>query len=167
MKTLILIRHAKSLKDAAYSDDHERPLNEVGIKDAPLLGKFLKKEKIFPDLVISSTALRAKMTTELILEELNPSINVVYDSRLYFEDHNSILNIISEIDNSINKIMIIGHNPDIFNLTDKIIKEDFPYPKFSTCGVAIINFKIDDWYDILENKGKLSLYKSPNMLKTS
>ncbi len=165
MKKLFLLRHAKSLKDDSNLEDHERTLNDRGFEEAPLTGKYLFTNKDLPDLIICSTALRAKQTLELILKELNKNIKVIYDKKIYDEDAKTIFKLISKTDNLINTLMIVGHNPDITHILELAIREEFPYDNFSTSGLAIIKFNINSWDEINLHKGELISFTTPKSLE--
>ncbi len=136
----------------------------MGKNDAPVMGKFLFKKDILPDLIICSPALRTSMTLELVLKGMGEKMLVVFNKLLYEGSVSEILEIISQTDNGINSLMIIGHNPSIQNLAECFINGTFPYNKFSTSGIAIFEFEIDDWKKIFDKFGKLVLFKTPKMM---
>ena len=103
MKKLILIRHAKSSWDDSFIKDHDRILSERGLTDAPLIGKFLYKKNIIPDLILASTAKRASKTAELVLEELGDDVRIKYDKNIYLTGPGKITDIISKVENDIKK----------------------------------------------------------------
>lgn len=164
MKKLILIRHAKSSWDDASIKDHDRILSERGLNDAPLVGKFLNKKNIIPDFVITSTAKRAAQTTEYVLKELDKDIRIRYDKNLYLTGSGKIIDIISKIEDDIKVLMVIGHNPDMPVLVERLTNKHFLHPKFSTAGVAIIDFEIESWSEIKSTHGNLELFITPKML---
>ena len=138
MKKLYIIRHAKSSwKDTAL-DDFKRPLNKRGQIDAPFMAKKLKQKGIMPDIIISSPALRAKTTAELIAKELNYKKQIIYDANLYEASTNNIFDTIKKIDESNRIVFLIGHNPSLNMFVETLVnfQENIP-----TCG--IIELEVD------------------------
>ncbi|MGD8524014.1 MAG: histidine phosphatase family protein, partial [Desulfobacterales bacterium] len=121
MKTLYLVRHAKSSWKYPNLDDFERPLNKRGRKNAPFMGKVLKKLKVAPDLVISSPANRAATTARIIAAAINyPLENIVYSEAIYEFSENALIHVIKQIEDSVNNTMVVGHNPAINGLANYI-----------------------------------------------
>ncbi|GMQ29191.1 histidine phosphatase family protein [Algoriphagus confluentis] len=117
MKKFILIRHAKSAWDQPFLQDHDRPLAERGLKDAPKMALKLKKKGIFPDLMISSSALRASETAKITAKELGyPKKEIKEDSRLYHASPHAILKILRSQSDSVNSLFLFGHNPGMNDL---------------------------------------------------
>src|SRR5947209_17764709 len=102
MKTILLLRHAKSSWKDATMSDFERPLNGRGLKAAPLIGRFLRRKKIRPDLILSSPAERARQTTALVMEAAQFSAELRYDERIYEASAARLLEIIYQIEESAN-----------------------------------------------------------------
>ncbi len=165
MKKLILFRHAKSSWDDSTISDHDRPLAEKGIKTAPIMGKFAKKEKLIPDKIICSTAVRARQTLDLFIKTAGIKVETEYNECIYSQDKTKIIKIIQSQEDALRSIMIVGHNPDLEELVEYFTGETFPYPKFSTAGIAVLEFNVDSWKKVEEKKGKLVIFKSPKMLK--
>ena len=165
MKKLILIRHAKSSWDDSFIKDHDRTLSERGLNDAPLVGKFLNKKNIIPDLILTSTAKRASNTAELILNEIDDkNVKIKYDKNIYLTGPGKIIDIISNIENDIKILVVVGHNPDMQMLVERLTNKHFPHLKFSTAGVAIIDFEIESWNEIKTTHGVLEIFLTPKML---
>ena len=162
MKTLILMRHAKAVREDI--PDMERHLEERGIKDSKKMGKFLKHEKMISDVILCSPSKRTKQTLELVLEELKTEIPVRFEPVIYENDNEKIKIFISSVPNEIQRLMVIGHNPSIETLAEKLSGEVFPEDQFSTAGIAILEFDFAHWKKIKKQTGKLVLFKSPKML---
>ena len=149
MKNLILVRHAKSSWKHNVID-HERPLKKRGFNDADLISKKFKEININIDLVLSSDAMRAKTTANIFVTNLNIDDNIFYLKHdLYDFSGNDLVKVVKSCDNSINNLMIFGHNhaiTDFVNTFGNIHIENVP-----TCGVTIISFKIESWKNL--NKG--------------
>ncbi|MEO1023566.1 MAG: histidine phosphatase family protein [Bacteroidota bacterium] len=112
MKQILLLRHAKSSWDDPGLEDFNRPLAGRGLTDAPRMGKFIRKAGYKPDYIASSSATRAKQTTELVLEAAHVSHQMItWDNDLYFGSVNDYLNAIQQAPNQAETIMIVGHNP--------------------------------------------------------
>ena len=124
MKSLYLVRHAKSSWKNPNLDDFERPLNKRGRKNAPFMGKVLKKLKVAPDLVISSPANRAATTARIIAAAINyPLKNIRYSEAIYEFGENALIHVVKQIDDTVNKAMVVGHNPAyIFDTGNKAME---------------------------------------------
>src|SRR5690349_15735418 len=118
MKTLLLLRHAKSSKDDDALRDFDRPLNDRGKDDTKLIGRFIRESSISPDLVISSPAKRAQRTTELVMKAAGLNLTVAFDERIYEADVHRLLAVISQIEPARNVVMLVGHNPGCEDLVE-------------------------------------------------
>ena len=160
MKTLYLVRHAKSSWKYPSLDDFERPLNKRGRKNAPFMGKILKKLKVTPDLIISSPANRAATTARIISATINyPLENIVYSEAIYEFSEDALIRVINKIDDSVNSSMVVGHNPAINGLANYI--GDQPISNIPTCGVYCLDLDISSWAKIYEHCGKLKFFEFP------
>jgi phosphohistidine phosphatase len=160
MKTIYLVRHAKSSWKYPDLDDFERPLNKRGRKNAPFMGKILKKLKVTPDLVISSPANRAAMTARIIAAAINyPLENIVYSEAIYEFSEDALIRVINQIDDSVNASMVVGHNPAINGLANYI--GDQPISNIPTCGICCMDLDISSWANIGKNCGKISFFEYP------
>ena len=164
MKTLYLIRHAKSSKELNIADI-DRPLNERGYNDSELIGKKLLQEKIKPDLLISSPAIRAFSTALIIARNLEYAEDrIVLNKNLYETSAKDYANEISKTNDSINCIFVFGHNPTISEASEFFLKKNFE--EMPTCGVIGLTFKTNKWSDVLSIPASLSLHLFPSSLKT-
>ena len=160
MKTLYLVRHAKSSWKYPNLDDFERPLNKRGRKNAPFMGSVLKKLKVAPDLVISSPANRAAMTARIIAAAISyPLENILYSETIYEFSENVLIHVVKQIDDAVNKAMVVGHNPAINGLANYI--GDQPISNIPTCGVFCVELDISSWAKIGEHCGKLKFFEFP------
>lgn len=147
MKNLILIRHAKSDWNAGVATDYERPLDERGVKEAHKMAKRLAEKEIMPDLIITSSAIRALTTCKFIAEKLDYSENNIRQSKLLYSGNTGVwMDTISEIDNSNHTVMMFGHNPVISNLASHLVNRDIG--EMPTCAVVAIQLNIESWQDI-------------------
>lgn len=160
MKTLYLIRHAKSSWDDLSLDDSDRPLNERGERDAPRMGKRLKERNVVPDLMITSPAKRALSTCNKIAKILNyPKEAVKVEPKLYHASEDQFLRIVHSINNKHDTVLLFGHNP---GLTDFVNKLTGGYiQNIPTCGVAACSFKTETWNEIGWKKATLEFFDFP------
>jgi len=167
MKEILLLRHAKSSWDNELIEDFDRPLKEKGKKDALVMAEYIKQSDLIPEYIICSEAIRTKETLDIILQKINFSSNIKisYTRKIYEADVSDILQLISETDNKFNRIMLIGHNPGMERTVVELTKKEFPFPKFSTCGLAYLKSNINDWKEIKIGKTELVLFKNPKMFK--
>lgn len=146
MKTLLLVRHAKSSWDRPGLDDHDRPLNARGLRDAPEMGRRLAERGLIPDRILSSTALRAQTTAQLIADAFGYDADrIVLDERLYAASDDEVLRVIREIDGDIGTAMVVGHNPETVSLARRFSRDVHEMP---TCAVAEFTFDVDAWYEL-------------------
>jgi phosphohistidine phosphatase len=161
MKTLYLVRHAKSSWEFDLAD-HERPLNERGLLDAPLVGQNIKDKIKVPDKIISSDAVRAKTTALLFLEALEIDQPVlVLDPKLYDFNGRQVEKIIRGTSDEINCLMIFGHNNAMTSLVNKW--GDLEIENVSTAAFTEIVFKQKKWAEI--KNGSTQKYITPKQFK--
>ncbi len=159
MKTLYLVRHAKSSWSDPSLSDQQRPLNERGRKNAPEMGRRLAQKSIKPDLVISSPAKRAITTATLIAREITyPEKSIIIDDRLYFDGVSAMLDIIHKTDPACQSLMMVGHNPDMTTLLFKL--SGYQINNMKTCAIAILEFDLH-WSGIQFHTGRLREYDYP------
>jgi len=160
MKTLYLVRHAKSSWKYPNLDDFERPLNKRGRRNAPFMGKILKTLKVTPDLVISSPANRAATTARIIADTINyPLEKIQYNETIYGSSEYDLIDVIQQVDNAINQAMLVSHNPAITDLANTIA--DTNISNIPTCGVFCVNLNISAWAKFGDQRGKLKFFEFP------
>src|SRR5688572_22674308 len=120
MKTLLVLRHAKSSWNDPALDDHERPLNERGRRDAPRMGELVREYGLIPDIVISSDAVRAQLTAEAVAEAARYAGEILLDQRLYIASPADILSLLRTVRENAETIMIVGHNPGLEELVEHL-----------------------------------------------
>lgn len=148
MKTLFLVRHAKSSRDDPSLPDRKRPLNDRGLHDAPEMGKRLSKNGAKPDLLVSSPALRALTTAQLIADEIGyPRKKIVTEERLYASSPDELLAVIRSLDDKLSRVMLFGHNPEFAELVHQLWPEIAEMP---TCAVAEFRFDAKAWAEVGE-----------------
>lgn len=144
MKTLYLVRHAKSSWENRNISDFERGLNDRGRRDAPYMAALLKKKNIKIDLILSSPANRALSTARIFAKEFGiPESKIVINENIYEAGKNDLLKVLMEMDNSINNLMLFGHNPGLTYLSNYIC--DFETDNLPTCSIMGMRLDFDSW----------------------
>ncbi len=149
MKTVILFRHSEAANVSNSGYDYDRPLTENGIKIAEKMGIYLDRLNIIPDLIISSSALRAKTTALVAKDSGKWHSSFRLDKKIYGGDPDFIINLLSIQNNLLNSICITGHEPHLSSFICRVSNEN--YLKFPVASIAKIDFMVDDWNDIKFN----------------
>jgi phosphohistidine phosphatase len=164
MKTLFLIRHAKSSWAEPEMKDFDRPLNDRGNENAPFMGKLLKKEKIFPDLIISSPAKRAITTARKIADEIDyPKNKIVEEPKIYEANVKTLLQIINSLDDENETVFLFGHNPGFTDLLGYLTEANIS--NIPTCGIAQIEFDSESWKEVSRETGTMKNFFYPKMVE--
>jgi phosphohistidine phosphatase len=170
MKTLILMRHAKSSWDAGQVADHDRSLSGRGRETAPAVGQWLKDQNLKPDLLLCSTAARVTETLDLLQPNLPTDLTVKKMEALYMALPREILAVVAKVKDKVETLFILGHNPGIGSLAhwlagqgDKTAIERMR-DKFPTGGVAVIDFDIASWREVDGEQGTLRQFMAPRDL---
>lgn len=160
MKQIYLMRHAKSSWNDPSLKDFDRPLNKRGLLSAPLMGDVLKQLEIQPDLIITSPANRALSTAKIIAHSLSYPLDTIQEEeKLYDANVGELITIVQALDESIHRIMIIGHNPSLSWFSDFLC--DDPSLNLPTCGVCGIELDCHSWQDVEEVPGKCIVFDYP------
>jgi len=160
MKTLYLVRHAKSSWDERGVSDHDRELNARGKRDAPKMGELLAGMGYHPDIIYSSSAKRALTTAKIFAENVGyPVENIVVTNRIYEAATKDLVNIINEIDDKFESAMLFGHNPS-FTVLSNLLTDKY-IDNMPTCSVAAISLNIDSWKEVESDCGKLIAFEYP------
>jgi phosphohistidine phosphatase len=146
MKTLLIMRHAKSSWNELNIPDHDRPLNRRGKHDAPLMGKLLRDKKMTLDLIISSTAVRAETTASLIAKAFKYKGEIILNKLIYSAEPTDLLNLLSKCSDRYNSILLIGHNPTVEETIQMLTNS--PEITMATCALAHLTLTIDNWTDL-------------------
>ena len=145
MRTLLVLRHAKSSWKHPKLSDHDRPLNKRGRSDAPRIGRLLRQQRLSPGGIISSTAKRARRTAEEVARTSTFAGAVQFEPRLYLADPATILDVVRRADPDTRRVMVVAHNPGLEELVRRLTDKDAPLP---TAGLAQIRLPIDRWSDL-------------------
>ncbi len=163
MKTLLLMRHAKSSWKDNDIKDFDRPLNKRGEIDAPLMGKLLHEQELVPQRILSSPALRARMTAEAIVKEMDYSGEVEYFDSFYLAEPSVYFDMVRTLPDAIERVLLIGHNPGLEAVLQVLTKQVVPLP---TAALAHIALPLHQWSDLnLEVDGELVQLWRPRDLK--
>ena len=146
VKQLLVMRHAKSSWDDESLSDHDRPLNGRGRRVAPLMGQYLVDQKTLPDLVLSSTAMRAATTAHLVVEATGQPIPVGLDQNLYAADIDDFFGTLAHCNGSESTVMVVSHNPGVERCVHALTGK---YESMPTAAIAVIELDTEgDWHDI-------------------
>lgn len=152
MKTIHLLRHAKSSWKDPGQTDFERPLNGRGREAAPLVGQFMLKQKIRPELILSSPAERARQTAALVIQSAKLNAELRFDERIYEASAARLLEVVSQIDETVGVALLVGHNPGMEDLLRVLTGESQTMP---TAALARILLDVEKWSKVREGTGRL------------
>lgn len=174
MRLLLLLRHAKATRDAADGKDHSRPLNERGHKAASAMGSWLAtRPTLLPGLVLCSTAQRTRETLMDVAEALPAKVPVRFERDIYLAPPETIIGAIAKAPNTVDCLMVIGHNPGIHETARTLIGMIGAYPaarlafdrmreKYPTGALTAIAFpRIRSWSDVAPGKGRFESFTRP------
>lgn len=149
-KSLFLLRHAKAITGEVNMPDQDRPLSDMGFKQATQLGEKIFKKVICFDIILSSPAIRAITTAQLLINrlDLNGS-NILIDPRIYQADDQATIELISKFNKKYDHLLVIGHNPGLAGLASRISGKTVAIP---TCCLTKSIFEFKDWRKILIEK---------------
>lgn len=160
MKRLTLIRHAKSSWKHPELDDHERPLNKRGRRDAPEMGARLARRAERFDLLLSSTARRARDTADAIAEALGAGAGrQAASADLYHADAEDLLAELRGLDPALERVALVGHNPALTDLANRLAGTSLV--KLPTAAVFTVELPVDDWSAVAPGSGRLVDYDYP------
>jgi phosphohistidine phosphatase len=159
MKTLILVRHAKSSHNLSASNDFDRPLNDRGFREASEMGKRLFKKNIHIDQFVSSPALRARTTAELFVAEYGRKLKeILFVSSLYHADSDIFNEVVSKLDDTYDHVALFSHNPGITDFAGSLTSAQISH--MPTGSVFAVTAPVDSWKDFSSvEKSFLFFYK--------
>jgi phosphohistidine phosphatase len=165
MKTIVLVRHAKSSWKDPSLDDFDRPLNKRGKKNAPFMGEKLKDRQIMPDLILSSPAKRARKTAISIAKTIEyPKKKILFDENMYHADTRYLYELVKNLNDENETIMLFGHNPSFNDFADMLLKNNLTN-NIPTTGVYCIRFHVNQWKKVQEGKGEFIFFDYPKLHK--
>lgn len=145
MKTLLIMRHAKSSWKEKKLTDIERPLKHRGEKDAEAMGQLLKKKGIVPDQIVSSPAIRARMTAEAVAKKSGYAKEIHYVDRLFMAEASQILEVLNNLAEPNETVLLVGHNPGLEYTVQLLSREIVPLP---TATIAYLKVPVDLWKNL-------------------
>jgi phosphohistidine phosphatase len=146
MKTLLVLRHAKSSWNDSALDDHARPLNKRGRRDGPRMGRLVREHRLTPDIIMSSDAVRARRTAEAVAKAARYAGAILLDRRLYIASPPGIFAVLRTVrDKKAGTVMIVGHNPGLEELVTQLTGEQQDLP---TAALAQIGLPIGRWRNL-------------------
>lgn len=164
MKTIYVVRHAKSSWEDPTLSDHDRPLNKTGIRKTKIIVEYLKRNKVKPDYFKSSSALRALSTAEIIAKALDyPVEEIDVEENLYHASSETVFSELYVLPNSINSVMIFGHNPTFTYFVNGFLNQEMD--NLPTSGVVSISFETDEWEKIAMVDYKVNFVVTPKLLR--
>jgi len=148
MKTVLLMRHAKSSWKEPGTVDWERPLNKRGRRDAPRMGQLLLQEDLVPEVIVSSSALRARQTAEAVAEAMGFDSDITYLDELYGAMASQYLDVLRRLQDDVDVALVIGHNPELQYLIEVLTGENEHLP---TAAIAQIRASVEQWADLQDD----------------
>ena len=157
MKTLHLLRHAKSDWSGEGVADHDRPLNRRGKQARRVIADHVKDWKV--DLVVCSTAQRARATAKPVVAALGCPVR--YDDALYEATPGTLLTVVRALPDDDNWVMLVGHNPTMEEFTELLCAKS---PEYPTAALGMITLAVDNWNDVTPGCGTLAGFVTPASL---
>jgi phosphohistidine phosphatase len=153
MKTLLILRHAKSSWANANMSDHERPLNERGKQDAPRAGRWLRDQELTPDLIITSSAERALATAEAAALACDYDNEIAVTRDFYHAGSDAYLELLAGVSDEYERVMVVGHNPGMEELVEQLTGR---IETMVTAALAVVQLPINYWQELNdETEGKV------------
>jgi phosphohistidine phosphatase len=153
MKTVLILRHAKSSWGSASLPDHERPLNKRGQRDAPRMGRLLHDEELLPDLILTSTAVRARATADLIADASDFEGPIKQSREFFHAPAADFIHVLRRLPDDYERVLLVAHNPGLEELLSELTGEDESLP---TAALAQVELPISRWSELRANgRGRL------------
>lgn len=173
MKTLTLLRHAKSGWDDPVERDFDRPLNGRGRRAANRMGRYLRDEGLAYDHVVASPAMRVQQTIAGVEDGYGRSLGADFDKRIYMASASTLLDVVQALDDAYDNVLLVGHNPGLEDLVLMLVPQsetgfrDEVEIKYPTATLAEMRFDVDRWAEVDERKGTLARFMRPRELDPS
>lgn len=166
MKSLYLLRHAKSDWDAVYDTDHDRPLSKRGRQNAEELKEFLEKRKLSFPLCLVSTSRRTRQTLEILEESKKLKFyKILKDPQIYEANYTALINHLQEISEDYAEILLIAHNPGLEELANGLLQTRSLFQKFPTSAFLSLHLDIHSWRELKNCEARLGFYWIPSRKK--
>jgi phosphohistidine phosphatase len=170
MKTLTLLRHAKSAWDDPVARDFDRPLNGKGRRAAARMGDFMRESGMVFDQVFASPAVRVRQTIGGVEDGYGQTLHPIFDPRIYLASAETLLDLVQEIPDQADRVLLIGHNPGLEMLALELT-EGNPNAyrgeievKYPTASLAVIELDVEHWRDAVMGRGRIALFMRPREL---
>jgi phosphohistidine phosphatase len=170
MRRLLLLRHAKTERAEHGERDRDRKLVARGRSDAPVIGAYMLRHRLVPDLVLLSPAARAQETWTLLASAFTEVPRVVKDQRIYNASTGALVDLIHEAGDDARALLVIGHNPGLHDLAVQLIgsgdveAREHLNEKLPTSGLVVIDLAVDDWSLLHAGAGRLERFVTPRLL---
>ena len=168
MKTLTLLRHAKSAWDDPVARDFDRPLNKRGRRAAKTIGREMRSQGLEFDRVIASPAVRVIETLADVADGYGRDLGASFDKRVYLATPETLLDLVHEVEDGVERLLIVGHNPGLETLAMLLTRGEGLRAelavKYPTATIAVIEFAVDRWQDVAEGAGTLTRFIRPRDL---
>lgn len=162
MKTVLILRHAKSSWASDKLSDHERPLNSRGQRDAPRMGRLLRDEDLLPGLILTSSAVRARATAHLVAEASGYDGPIEQSRDFYLADAATFLHALRRLADDYHRVLVVAHNPGLEELLDELTGEDERLP---TAALAVVAMPVEQWRGLrADGQGQLMALWRPREL---
>lgn len=162
MKSLLILRHAKSSWKEVGLSDHDRPLNKRGRHDAPKMGRLIRQKGLAPQLIICSGAKRARETVERVIEACGCKGELRFSEELYAAGPEAYIKVLKELDDRYERVMVVGHNPGLEELLEVLTAEEHLLP---TAALAQLALPIKKWRELDDStEGDLIKLWAPRQL---
>ena len=164
-KKILLVRHGRTEEKSQGQRDQDRSLTTEGMQNSSLMGDYLSNQGIDPELIITSDALRAQQTANLIAEQLKYPIQKIHiNTNIYEGSVRVMMTLINQLEDRYSSVMMVGHNPSMLYLAEYLSKAEIE--SLTTCGIIIIDFKIKSWKRVQEGSGSFADYIYPDLVNS-
>lgn len=164
MKTLFLGRHAKSSWDDSGLSDFERPLNDRGERDAPEMGRRLAEKHATADVILCSTAVRARTTAAILAKEWGYEGDLLLEPKLYEASSSQMLDFIQELEDEATSVLVIAHNPTITSLANLL--GNLSIGNMPTCGIVVLKIPCNKWSEVEVERAELIEFDFPKKVES-
>lgn len=148
MKSLLILRHAKSSWGDPEMEDHQRPLNKRGLKAAPKMGLLLRNKELLPDLILSSSAVRARTTAEIVAIASGYQGKIELMPALYAAPAQVFIEALAALPDVVQRVMVVGHNPGLEELVQELTGKYEPLP---TAALVCVHLPIQSWTELADD----------------
>ena len=163
MKTLLVLRHAKTQSDAP-AGDHARELTERGHRNADAMGAYIRNQTGTPDAIITSDATRARQTAEIVARAVDFTDPLTVEPRIYAAGLDTLLAVVRRIPEEVHSALMIGHNPGFEELAEALAGNHDEEIRLPTSGLALLEFDVERWVAVREGTGRLREVATPRTI---